>query len=106
MERAPLHPVQLVVFTRGAVGSERWTCLCTVPSTAGAAGQLPRTAGCHAERTRPGLWLILLLVLVGGAGGGYYGYSQWGPGRGLGIAGTVLLVVVLLSLVGGLRSHG
>jgi len=49
------------------------------------------------------LWLIILLVLVFGGGGGYYGYSRWGPGGGLGIVGTVLLVVVLLYLVGGLR---
>ncbi|MGE5849904.1 MAG: DUF3309 domain-containing protein [Candidatus Methylomirabilota bacterium] len=49
------------------------------------------------------LWLIILLVLLFGGGGGYYGYSRWGPGGGLGIVGTVLLVVVVLYLVGGLR---
>jgi hypothetical protein len=49
------------------------------------------------------LWLIILLVLLFGGGGGYYGYSRWGPGGGLGIVGTVLLVVVILYLVGGLR---
>ena len=49
------------------------------------------------------LLLIILLVLLFGGGGGYYGYSRWGPGGGLGIVGTVLLVVVLLYLFGGLR---
>ena len=46
--------------------------------------------------------LIVLLLLVGG-GGGYFGYSRWGTGGGLGIFGTVLLIVVVLYLVGGLR---
>jgi len=59
--------------------------------------------GARAERRRPMLWLIILLVLLFGGGGGYYGYSRWGAGGGLGIFGTVLLVVVLLYLVGGLR---
>ena len=45
---------------------------------------------------------MLLLLLVGG-GGGYYGYSRWGTGGGLGIFGTILLIVVVLYLVGGLR---
>ncbi len=40
------------------------------------------------------LWLIPLLALVCGSAGGYYGYSRWGVGGGLGIAGTVMLVVV------------
>ena len=48
------------------------------------------------------LVLIVLLLLVGG-GGGYYGYSRWGTGGGLGIFGTILLIVVVLYLVGGLR---
>ena len=51
------------------------------------------------------LLLIILLVLVFGGGGGYYGYSRWGSGGGLGILGTVLLVVVLY-LFGGLRFAG
>jgi hypothetical protein len=46
--------------------------------------------------------LIILLLLLGG-GGGYYGYSRWGTSGGLGIVGTVLLVVVLLYLFGGIR---
>ena len=49
------------------------------------------------------LLLIILLVLLFGGGGGYYGYSRWGTGGGLGIFGTVLLIVVIVYLVGGLR---
>jgi hypothetical protein len=52
------------------------------------------------------LIVLILLVLLLGGGGGYYGYSRWGPGGGLGIVGTVLLVVVLLYLFGGLRFPG
>ena len=52
------------------------------------------------------LLLILLLVLVLGRCGGYYGYSHWGAGGGLGIFGTVLLVAALLYVFGGMRSHG
>jgi hypothetical protein len=46
------------------------------------------------------LLLILILLLLFGGGGGYYGYSRWGTGGGLGIFGTVLLVVVVLYLLG------
>jgi len=49
------------------------------------------------------LLLIVVLLLLFGGGGGYYGYSRWGTGGGLGIVGTVLLVVLGLYLVGGLR---
>jgi hypothetical protein len=49
------------------------------------------------------LLLIILPVLLFGGGGGYYGHQRWGMGGGLGISGTVLLVVVLLYLFGGLR---
>jgi hypothetical protein len=49
------------------------------------------------------LLLLILLVLLFGGGGGYYGYSRWGTGGGLGIFGTVLLIVVIVYLVGGLR---
>jgi flagellin-like protein len=48
------------------------------------------------------LLLIIVLLLFGG-GGGYYGYSRWGSRGGLGIVGTVLLIVVVLYLVGALR---
>jgi hypothetical protein len=47
--------------------------------------------------------LIILLVLLFGGGGGHYGYSKWGTGGGLGIVGTVLLILVVVYLVGGLR---
>jgi hypothetical protein len=48
------------------------------------------------------LLIILILLLVGG-GGGYYGYNRWGTGGGLGIFGTVLLILVIVYVVGGLR---
>ena len=51
------------------------------------------------------LLLIILLVLLFG-GGGSYGYSRWGTGGGLGIVGTVLLVLVVVYLFGGLRFPG
>ena len=62
--------------------------------------------GSHAERRRSILLLIILLVLLFGGGGGYYGYSRWGTGGGLGIVGTVLLVVVVLYLFGGMHYPG
>jgi hypothetical protein len=46
------------------------------------------------------LLIIILLVLLFGGGGGYYGYSRWGLGGGLGILGTVLLIVLVLYLLG------
>jgi len=49
------------------------------------------------------LLIIVLVLLLLGGGGGYYGYSRWGPRGGLGIVGTVLLIVVVLYLVGALR---
>jgi hypothetical protein len=49
------------------------------------------------------LLLIIILVLLFGGGGGYYGYSRWGTGGGIGIFGTVLLLVLVLYLAGGLR---
>jgi hypothetical protein len=49
------------------------------------------------------LLLLILLVLLFGGGGGYYGYSRWGYGGGLGIVGTVLLVVLVVYLLGGIR---
>jgi hypothetical protein len=56
------------------------------------------------EKAIPMLLLIIVLVLLFGGGGGYYGYSRWGSGGGIGIVGTVLLVVLLLYLFGGLRA--
>jgi Protein of unknown function (DUF3309) len=49
------------------------------------------------------LLLIIVLVLLFGGGGGYYGYSRWGTGGGMGILGTVLLIVVVMYLLGALR---
>lgn len=49
------------------------------------------------------LLLIIILLLLFGGGGGYYGYSRWGAPGGLGIVGTILLVVVILYLLGALR---
>ena len=49
------------------------------------------------------LLLIILLVFLFGGGGGYYGYSRWGSRGGLGFVGTVLLIVAVVYLVGGLR---
>jgi hypothetical protein len=49
------------------------------------------------------LLLIILLILVFGGGGGYYGYSRWGTGGGLGIVGTVLMIVLILYLLGAVR---
>jgi hypothetical protein len=49
------------------------------------------------------LLLIIILVLLFGGGGGYYGFSRWGTGGGLGIVGTVLLIVLVLFLLGAVR---
>lgn len=48
------------------------------------------------------LLLIILLVVLFGGGGGYYGYSRWGMGGGLGIVGTVLVILLVVYLLGGL----
>jgi hypothetical protein len=49
------------------------------------------------------LLLIIVLVLLFGGGGGYVGYRNWGAGGGLGILGTVLLVVLIFYLLGMIR---
>jgi hypothetical protein len=49
------------------------------------------------------LLLIIILILLFGGGGGYYGYSRWGMGGGLGILGTVPLIVLILYLLGAVR---
>ena len=49
------------------------------------------------------LLLIILLVLLLGGGGGYYGYSRWGAGGGLGILGTVLVIVLIFYLLGAIH---
>jgi hypothetical protein len=48
------------------------------------------------------LLLIIVLVLLFGGGGGYYGYSKWGTGSGLGIFSTVLLILFIVYLLGGI----
>ena len=51
------------------------------------------------------LLLIVVLILVFGLGGGYYGrHSRWGVAGGAGVGlGTILLICVLVYLVGGFR---
>ena len=49
------------------------------------------------------LLLLIVLLLLFGGGGGYYGYSRWGAGGGLGILGTVLVIVLVLYLLGAVR---
>jgi len=49
------------------------------------------------------LLLIIILILVFGLGGGYWGYSQWGPNGGFGILGTILVIVLVLYLLGVIR---
>ena len=49
------------------------------------------------------LLLIIVLLLLFGGGAGYYGYSRWGTGGGLGIVGMVVVIALVLYLVGGLR---
>ena len=49
------------------------------------------------------LILLIVLLLLFGGGGGYYGYSRWGSRGGLGVGGTVLLILVVLYLLGALR---
>jgi hypothetical protein len=43
-------------------------------------------------------------LLVLGGGGGYFGHSRWGYRGGAGIGlGTILLIVLVVYLLGGLR---
>jgi len=49
------------------------------------------------------LLLIIILALLFAGGGGYYGYSRWGAGGGLGIVGTVIVIVQALYLLGAVR---
>ena len=49
------------------------------------------------------LILLILLILLLGGGGGYYGHSRWGYGGGAGIGlGTVLIILLIVYLLGGL----
>jgi hypothetical protein len=50
------------------------------------------------------LILIIILVLVFGLGGGYYGHSQWGPSGGAGVGlGTILLIFLIAYMLGVFR---
>lgn len=48
------------------------------------------------------LLLVIILLLVFGLGGGYYGHSRWGPtggaGTGLGAVLVILLIAYMLGL--------
>jgi hypothetical protein len=47
---------------------------------------------------------IIVILLILGTGGGYYGHAQWGPWAGGGIGlGTVLLILLICYLLGFLR---
>jgi hypothetical protein len=49
------------------------------------------------------LVIIIILILLFGGGGGYYAHGRYG-GAGLGgVLGTVLVVLVVLWLVGGIH---
>jgi uncharacterized membrane protein YccC len=49
--------------------------------------------------------LVVLLVLLFGGGGGYYGYSRYG-GRGAGsVVGTLLVILLVAWVLGGMQFH-
>jgi hypothetical protein len=59
------------------------------------------------DRVKNMLILLIILILCGGFGGGYWGHSQWGanypyagPGFGL---GTILIILLIAFLLGGFR---
>ncbi len=46
--------------------------------------------------------LLIVLLLVFGAGGGYYGYGRWGSRGGTGIGlGTILPILLVAYMLGG-----
>ncbi len=47
--------------------------------------------------------LIIIVVLVCGGVGSYYGYRRWGTGAGYGIAGLALVILALPYVCGGIR---
>ena len=50
------------------------------------------------------LLLLIVLLLVFGGGGGYYGHTRWGYRGGAGVGlGTILLVVLVVYLLGGIH---
>jgi len=47
------------------------------------------------------LLLLIVLLLVFGVGGGYYGHSRWGYRGGTGIGlGTILLILLVAYMLG------
>ena len=47
------------------------------------------------------LVIIIILLLVFGIAGGYYGHRRWGPGGAAGTGlGTVLLILLIAYLLG------
>lgn len=47
------------------------------------------------------LMLIIILLLVFGLGGGYYGHTRWGPSGGAGIGlGSILLILLIAYMLG------
>lgn len=78
-------------------------CECEIINFQGVIFRVPARAKTpRKQKGKQMLLLIILLVLLFGGGGGYYGYSRWGAGGGLGILGTVLLIVLVVYLLGGL----
>ena len=50
------------------------------------------------------LILIIVLLLFGGIGGGWYGHQNYGPWGGGGIGlGTILIILLIAYLLGGFR---
>jgi hypothetical protein len=49
------------------------------------------------------LLLVIVLVLLFGVGGGYYGRSRWGTGGGIGIFGVILIIAALFFVFHGFR---
>jgi hypothetical protein len=47
--------------------------------------------------------ILLIVVLILLLGGGGYGYRRWGTGGGLGIVGTVLIILLICYLLGWIR---
>ena len=48
------------------------------------------------------LVLVILLLILCGVGGPYFGYREWGAPHAMGILGLVLIVLLVLYLSGAL----
>jgi len=47
------------------------------------------------------LLLIVILILLFGVGGGYYGHTRWGPSGGAGIGlGTIVVILLIAYMLG------